>query len=389
MTDPSAMPSRLVDEPLPPSNILIVDDVARNLVALDAVLRSEQVNVLTASSGAEALELLLVHDVAVAILDVHMPEMGGFALAELMRGSPRTADIPIIFLTAAPRSEPNAFRGYDAGAVDFLHKPIEPHVISGKVQVFVQLHRQRQLLALRAERLEQALALNETMLAVITHDLRTPLSVVSMCAELIERPPAGVDMRVVGQRVQRSARRMSRMIDQLLDFTRIRSGVMRVEPRPGDLAAVAQQMVEEARQAHGQSSIRVACDGDPTGTFDPDRFGQVVANLVGNAAQHADGDEVLVAIDGTSADCLALHVANRGRIDDALLPRLFEPFKRTAGAGSGLGLGLYIVERFVRAHGGTTVARNEDGRVVVSVRIPRHACGGTVVPAMGRAETGA
>lgn len=365
-------PTGASDDPIAPTNVLIVDDVAQNLIALEAVLRSEQINVLTASSGAEALEILLAHDVAVAILDVHMPEMNGFGLAELMRGSPRTADIPIIFLTASPRSTPTAFRGYDAGAVDFLYKPIEPQVILSKVQVFVQLDRQRHLLALRARQLEQALALNETMLAVITHDLRTPLSVVSLCGDMLDRLPGNAQVRLMGQRIQRSAGRMSRMLDQLLDFTRIRSGVFKVEPQRSNLHAVAAQVVEEVRQAHPDRPIRVLSDGDCMGTFDPDRLAQVVSNLAGNAAQHAQGDEVLVFVDGTASAWLTVRVTNRGQIDDALLPRIFEPFKGLVSASSGLGLGLYIVDQFARAHGGTTTACNESGRVAVAVRIPRH-----------------
>jgi signal transduction histidine kinase len=359
------------DEALAPANVLIVDDVPQNLVAMEALLRSEQVNVLTASSGAQALELLLLHEVAVALLDVHMPEMNGFALAELMRGSPRTAGIPIIFLTASPQDPVHAFQGYDAGAVDFLHKPIEPHVIGGKVKVFVELHRQRQLLGLRAQRLEHALSLNETMLAVMTHDLRTPLSVVTLCADALERMPISQEARVIGQRIQRSATRMSRMISQLLDFSRIRSGVLHIEPRPTDLAVVAQQVIDEARQAHPGVTVQATSTGSLTGSFDADRMAQVLANLVANAAQHTRDGTVRVLLDGASTGTLSVTVVNRGHIDDELLPRLFEPFKGVLHASSGLGLGLHIVDQFVRAHGGSSSARNEGDEVVMSVRIPR------------------
>ena len=106
--------------------------------------------VLQARSGAEALELLLVHDVALALLDVQMPEMDGFELAELMRGSERTRHVPIIFVTAGARDQHRMFQGYEAGAVDFLYKPIEPHILRNKADVFFQLYRQKQQLAARA-----------------------------------------------------------------------------------------------------------------------------------------------------------------------------------------------------------------------------------------------
>ena len=108
-----------------PVKFLLVDDLEENLIALEALLRREDLVLLKAHSGREALELLLAHDVALALVDVHMPEMDGFELAELMRGVERTRHVPIIFVTAAMRESHRVFQGYDAGAVDFLFKPIE------------------------------------------------------------------------------------------------------------------------------------------------------------------------------------------------------------------------------------------------------------------------
>src|SRR5580700_9904742 len=126
---------------------LLVDDLEENLLALSALLKRDDVEVLTARSGAEALELLLVHEVALALLDVQMPKMDGFELAELMRGSERTRQVPIIFITAAARDQYRLFQGYETGAVDFLFKPIEPHILQNKADVFFQLHRQKEQLA--------------------------------------------------------------------------------------------------------------------------------------------------------------------------------------------------------------------------------------------------
>ena len=113
---------------------LLVDDVEENLLVLSALLRRDDVEILQARSGAEALELLLVHEVALALLDVQMPEMDGFELAELMRGSDRTRHVPIIFVTAGVRDYYRVFKGYETGAVDFLHKPIDPHIIKSKAE---------------------------------------------------------------------------------------------------------------------------------------------------------------------------------------------------------------------------------------------------------------
>ena len=111
--------------------------------AVGAAAAATTSSILTAQSGAEALELLLAHDVALALIDVQMPEMDGFELAELMRGTERTRRIPIIFVTAGTREPSRVFHGYDAGAVDFLYKPIDPAVLESKAAVFFELHRQR------------------------------------------------------------------------------------------------------------------------------------------------------------------------------------------------------------------------------------------------------
>lgn len=137
-------------------NILLVDDRSENLVALETQLRDQPANILTARSGDDALELLLSHEVALALLDVQMPGMDGFELAELMRGSQRTRQIPIIFVTAALHDQARIFKGYDAGAVDFLIKPIDDRVLGSKVSVFLQLHQQKRQLAERVHELEAA-----------------------------------------------------------------------------------------------------------------------------------------------------------------------------------------------------------------------------------------
>ncbi len=138
--------------PAKQAKLLLVDDHEANLVALKTLLSQDGVDVLQAGSGREALELLLHHDVALAIIDVHMPILDGFELAELMRGSRRTQHVPIIFLTGESQDNLHRFRGYQAGAVDFLYKPIEPHVLRSKTAIFLDLFRQREELARQRDR---------------------------------------------------------------------------------------------------------------------------------------------------------------------------------------------------------------------------------------------
>jgi len=349
-------------------NLLVVDDIEENLVAMDALLGRDGVRVLCARSGAEALELLLQHEVAVALLDVHMPEMDGFSLAELMRGSSRSRQVPIIFLTASPSDPVRAFQGYGAGAVDFLHKPVEPHVIASKVNVFVELYRQRHLLKARNESLERALKLNETMVAVLTHDLRTPLSAMLLCTEKLamELPDEPSVQRTLGQ-MQSSGWRMARMVEQLLDFSRIRTGGLRLEPVPCDCGEVVSAVVNEARRAHPGASIELRLGPSLALQADVDRLSQAVSNLVGNAVVHGAGGPVQVSVE-RAGECIVIVVRNRGAIDEALLPRLFEPFKG-GSPSDGLGLGLFIADQFVQAHGGRLAVANDDGWVRFEARL--------------------
>jgi two-component system, sensor histidine kinase and response regulator len=359
--------------PSPPrmTHILIVDDVPQNLTAMEALLAGDEVTVLKASSGAEALELLLRFDVALALLDVQMPEMDGFTLAELMRGSSRTRHVPIIFLTASPSDPARSFMGYDTGAVDFLHKPIEPRVIVGKVGVFIQLYQQRLELEKRNEQLERLLGLNETMMAVLTHDLRTPLSAISLCADRFLEETANATLARTASFVRASVDRMARMIEQMLDFSRIRSSILTMDQQRGNLGLTCEDVIAEMRRAHPDRSIDLSTDGDLQASFDEVRMGQVIANLLGNAVQYGEGTQISVHINGTRADTLVFSVENAGRISDALLPRLFEPFKGAFNPSNGLGLGLYIVDQFVRAHGGSVHAENGDSGVRFEVRLPR------------------
>lgn len=161
-----------------PVHCLLVDDLEENLLSLEALLRRDDLVLLKARSGDEALELLLRHDVALALLDVQMPGLDGFELAELMRGNERTRRIPIIFVTAGSADGQRKFRGYETGAVDFIQKPIEPDILRSKAEVFFELFRQRQQIAAQRDELEaQAEALKEAgrrkdeFLLLLTQDL--------------------------------------------------------------------------------------------------------------------------------------------------------------------------------------------------------------------------
>ncbi|ARN21011.1 hybrid sensor histidine kinase/response regulator [Piscinibacter gummiphilus] len=357
-------------------NVLVVDDVAQNLLALEALLARPGIRVLKAGSGDEALELLLNHDVAVALLDVQMPEIDGFALAELMRGAERTRHIPIIFLTAASQDQQRTFRGYEAGAVDFLYKPLEPHVLASKVAVFVDLYVQRQRLQHQIVEVQRLRKLNEMMTAVLTHDLRTPLMAIALSAEIVHRRGHDEPIQKAGLRIKSSSSRMARTIDHLLNFSRIRPGIASISPKMADLGSLCASVVAEIVEVRPSVKVDVQCEGDLTGTFDTDRLSQVFTNLVGTALEHAgEGVVVKVLLDGSHKDRLNATVSFPTVLSDDVQADLFEPILPSAGkepARGTLGAGLAIVDQGISAHGGSVVARSNAGEgTVFEFLIPR------------------
>jgi len=362
-----------------PVKCLIVDDLEENLLAMSALLQTEGVEILKARSGTEALELALVHDVALAFLDVQMPQMDGFELAELLRGSERTRHIPLIFVTAGAREQQRMFKGYDTGAVDFIYKPIEPRILKNKADVFFELHRQRRQLASDLQDRSETLRLNELFTALLAHDLRSPLSAILASAELLQRrttDPASIE---AAARIAASGTRMARLIEDMLDLARARlAGGIIVKPEPADFRLLVERVVREQLAAAPDGLIESNFDGDVSGRWDPERISQVASNLIGNAIKHGEpGQPVSVRVDGTRADFVTFIVKNTGTIEPAARGHLFDPFqggRREPGRNEGLGLGLYIVSQIVQAHHGKVdVTTGQGNETSFRVQLPRTA----------------
>ncbi|ASW01092.1 hybrid sensor histidine kinase/response regulator [Paraburkholderia aromaticivorans] len=359
-----------------PVNILIVDDIVHNITALEALLARPDLTVLVADSGTAALDLLLKHEVALAILDVNMPGMNGFELAALMRGSPRTSHVPIIFLTATAQDASRTFRGYEAGAVDFLYKPFDPRILQSKVDVFVQLEQQKRQLAAQLVTTRQMLEANEMLMAVLSHDLRTPLGAVLASAEYLMRTAADEQSATVATRVKNSSLRMARMVDQLLNLARLQGGRLPLQPRSIELAALCRSVIDEFASRENGKQIVFASRGNTAGAWDTDLVWQAVSNLVSNALHHgAPGGDIGVEVDGEAVDSVRLKVANRGTIPSEVFPHLFKAFgPNNSGARSreGLGLGLHIVQEIARMHGGkVSVNSDEATGTVFTIELPR------------------
>jgi two-component system, sensor histidine kinase and response regulator len=354
-----------------PIKFLLVDDTEANLVALESLLRRDGLQVLQARSGSEALELLLVHEVALAFIDVHMPSMDGFELAELMRGTERTKHVPIIFVTAGAKDPTRVFKGYESGAVDFLFKPIEPHVLKGKADVFFELYRQRR-------ELSDALRLNEMFVGILGHDLRNPLGAMIMGARLLEQQLKDEGQLKTLRRMTSAGQRMTVMIEQLLDLTRARlaGGIGFVGGRESiEVGSLVQRAADELRAAHAEREIIVTVSGDCTMSGDAGRLLQLFSNLIGNALLHGAGDApIRIDVHGRER-VIEVGVRNKGLIPPDLLPTIFDPFRgrqQAAPSSRGLGLGLFIAREIALAHGGSVAVESKaDSGTAITVQLAR------------------
>ncbi len=378
-----------------PINFLLVDDRQANLIALQRLLHRDGLNLLTARSGAEALELLLKHDVALALVDVHMPDMDGFELAELMRGSDRTRRIPIVFVTAGTSDEQRRFEGYEKGAVDFLQKPIENDVLRSKASVFFDLESQRQEVIRQRDHLEEisqdnARLLQESrqiaaelqradsrkdeFLATLAHELRNPLSPILNGIELLgmisptEQPEECTEIR---EMIERQVRHMVRLVDDLLEVSRITSGKIELKTQPIDLADVIKQAVETSRPNVESAGHRLTVDAPPGRcrvNGDLTRLAQVVSNLINNSARYTPrGGSIEVSMVATPPNASITVKDNGIGIPAEMLEKVFELFTQLnryqKQSGSGLGIGLALVKRIVQLHDGSVaVASDGDNR---------------------------
>jgi signal transduction histidine kinase len=359
----------------PQINILLVDDLEENLIALEAVLAGEGVVCMKARSGDEALELLLVHDFALALLDVQMPTMDGFQLAEFMRGNSSAREIPLIFVTAGNADTQRRFRGYEAGAVDFIQKPIEADILRSKVRVFIELYRSKQKVLTQFEELEdysRALKLGDQrkneFLAVLGHELRNPIMALNAGFRLIEKTQDVARQKSILERMQIQSVHLSRLVEDLLDVARIDQGKISLKQEKVSLQSVVSSAVFIAtpKIEAGQHTLTVDVPekvvwlaGDFT------RLSQIASNLLTNAAKYTPTKgrvHLCATIEGGRA---LLSVQDNGvGIPDELRERIFDLFAQASGpderAREGLGIGLALVKKLVEMHDGT-IAVTSDG----------------------------
>ena len=383
-----------------PINILIVDDEPRNLTVLESVLDDPGYRLVRAESADKALLALVAEEFALLILDIRMPGLSGLELAQLIKERKKTAQVPIIFLSAYYTEDQHVLDGYGAGAVDYLQKPVDPVILRSKVAVFAELHRRqrevaianRTLLAEASERRrveEQLRRLNETLedsnkelesfSYSVSHDLRAPLRAVNGYVKMLQQA-YGDRLDAEGHRligvVASEAQRMGRLIDDLLAFSR--QGRQPVKSADIDMAALAHDEFERLvkEPPDGVTSLELKPDGHapprldikplPPAQGDPAMLRQVFANLLGNAVKFTRRQPAPVIEVGAASDAAGTtyYVKDNGvGFDEKYVHKLFGVFQRlhTEKDFEGTGVGLALVQRIIHRHGGKVWAEGKPG----------------------------
>jgi two-component system, sensor histidine kinase and response regulator len=337
--------------------VLLVDDVEANLVALEGILGRLPCQLVRASSGNEALRLLLKQEFAVMLLDVQMPEMDGYEVARHARDNPDTRQVPVIFVTATHETKESVLRGYDAGAFDLLFKPIDPYVLRSKVQVFLDLYLGRQLLQAAITAHQRTLAEVEAFNYSVSHDLRAPLRPLDGFSKvLLEDYADKLDARGRDYltRIRGAAGRMGQLIDDLLELSRVSRTVVR--RRPLDMSDLVDTIAKEIRADEANGDREVVCTPGLTASGDPGLVRIVLENLLRNAWKFTQKQPQPRIEFGrtTSTSEMAYFVRDNGvGFDSSYASKLFQPFQRLHGAEfAGTGIGLAIVDRIIHRHGG-------------------------------------
>jgi len=387
--------------------ILIVDDIQANIVALRKILELHSLEVDTAESGEEALKKILKNSYSLIILDVQMPGMDGFEVAEMLSGNNKTKDIPVLFLSAVNKEKRFISKGYESGGVDYITKPVDPDLLILKVKTFLKLYEQqnelknvRDLLSKEieirkeaqenlelkvSERTKELSEKNEELEFrnhelqqfswVVSHDLKEPLRKIEIFSKLIKDKYLQNDDRAVDyiNRTIGSAGRMSNLITDLLDYSRLSSRVTAVKT---DLNIVIQEVLSDFDHLIEQKNAVFKIDNLPVINAVPSQLRQVFQNLIGNSLKFSKtGVPSIIEISSeyietkdfnapksSSGDFCRIIVKDNGiGFDENYLDKIFIIFQslNAREAYDGTGIGLAIAKKIIEKHNGIITAKSQ------------------------------
>ncbi|MEP6857177.1 MAG: ATP-binding protein [Gemmatimonadales bacterium] len=390
--------------------LLLVDDRAENLLALEAILEPLGQELTRATSGPEALKKVLETEFAAILLDVQMPEMNGFEVAEIIKSRERSRTIPIIFLSAISKEDAYVFKGYSMGAVDYVFKPFNPDVLRSKVAVFVDLYmKQRQIqqqgellresqkrelelehrtslleaearsaaklsqmneeLHRRQIALEQAMGARNRFYASMSHELRTPINAVIGYSTLMLDNiygPLNAKQKEGLQRTLKAARHLLELVNDVLDLSKIEAGKIELTLQPVMFPSLIEDLFVTVRPLADEygSTLSLEMDGESFNIVsDPRRVRQILLNLLSNAIKFGEGKPIRVVCRHSENGAADIDVIDQGvGIAKENIVRIFEEFVQVSESKQpGTGLGLPISRRLAQLLDGSLTVRSTPG----------------------------
>lgn len=406
---------------LEPAKLLLVDDRPENLLALEAILEELGQVLVRANSGDEALKAVLKEDFAVILLDVQMPGMNGFEVAEIIKSREKSRHVPIIFLSAISKEDAYVFKGYEMGAVDYVFKPFNPYVLRSKVAVFVDLYRkQREIerqhdllrdsqrrelelehrteileteakasarlgvlnseLSQRQKELEEAMGARSRFYASMSHELRTPINAVLGYSTLMLDNiygPLNDKQREGLQRTLRAAKHLLELVNDVLDLSKIEAGKIELALQPVRISNLIQDLFVTVRPLADENQTELVFEqegSEKTIATDPRRVRQIVLNLLSNAIKFGHKKPIHVICRGWGEGGVEIEVRDQGEgIEADQLERIFEEFVQISPSRApGTGLGLSISRRLAQLlDGSLTVDSVPSEGSSFRLRLPR------------------
>ncbi|HPE43065.1 MAG TPA: response regulator [Bacteroidales bacterium] len=364
----------------PKFNVLIVDDRPENLLTLEGILENENLNIIKASSGNEALAIMLEHNISLVLMDVQMPGMDGFEVAEIMRSNDRTKFIPIIFITAISKQRQHIFKGYESGAVDYLYKPLDLEILQSKIKAFIDFFQHKDALEETTRKLSKSIAeLNEAkqiaedattaksaFLATMSHEIRTPLNGIIGMADLgLMDDEIGPQQRERLMDIKTSGESLLEIINEILDISKIEADKLELEEIEFSIRELIEKIVNLLSVKIFQEKLEFVCDIDPDIPDiligDPLRIRQILINLLSNASKFTEEGTVSVKV--KMLEHIEEQISLEFAIEDTGIgipeekqQQLFDSYTQadtsTTRKHGGTGLGLNISQKLVNMMGG-------------------------------------
>lgn len=364
---------------LRPVNILIVDDRVENIIALEALIQRDDINIITTTSPNEALRICWDQEISIALVDVQMPEMDGFELVQILKSNPRTREMLVIFVTAISKESKYVVKGLESGAVDYLYKPLDPNITIAKVDAFISLVRSRQELKqknielenfqielVKAKELAEAgKKIKESFLANMSHEIRTPINGIIGLAHLLKNSKLDADQAEFVKLLEVSSQSLLGVINDILDISKIEAGKFKIVRAKTNIRNLVQSVVDLLKFKADEKNLKLLLKIDDTVPdyilADSLRLNQILMNLMGNAIKFTDHGSVTLRLrnleqnDHTAQ--LQFSVIDTGiGISEEGQAKVFNSFEQaddlTAQKYGGTGLGLSIVKKLAELKGG-------------------------------------